>query len=65
MKNGQKALLIISVLCLFCICLTTSKAIAAGKGHHPEILDDSVPCPTNSVIADQWCKEVEKRTMNA
>jgi TRAP-type transport system periplasmic protein len=63
MKKGHSALLVIAVLSLFCLCLTASSGSAAEEKVITLKYSNFFPAPhANSVIADQWCKEVEKRT---
>jgi TRAP-type transport system periplasmic protein len=63
MKKGLGALFVIAVLSLFCLCLTASNVSAAEEKVITLKYSNFFPAPhANSVIADQWCKEVEKRT---
>ena len=63
MKKGCAALCVIAVSCLVCLCLTASNGSAAEEKVIVLKYTNFFPAPhANSVTADQWCKEVEKRT---
>jgi TRAP-type transport system periplasmic protein len=63
MKRSHRALFVIAVLSLFSFCLSASGSSAAEDKVITLKYSNFFPAPhANSVIADQWCKEVEKRT---
>jgi len=63
MKRVRNASLVLVIVCLFSVCLAASNTSAAEEKVITLKYTNFFPAPhANSVIADQWCKEVEKRT---